>query len=73
MNSGEGGRKGTQLISQKELRPLSSSAALLAAIATHRVGDRPHRNEPRANKRRPKYKFLTKPRQSFPNRVPLKA
>ena len=45
-------------------------ATLLTAIARHRVGDRPHRNEPRANKRRPKYKFLTKPRQTFPNRVP---
>lgn len=46
---------------------------LLAAIAMHRVGDRPNCNEPRANKHRPKYKFLTKPRRSFPNRVPLKA
>lgn len=52
---------------------LEMVATVLAAIATHRVGDRPNRNEPRANKRRPKYKFLTKPRQSFPNRVPLKA
>ncbi|MEQ1936429.1 MAG: transposase, partial [Fimbriimonadaceae bacterium] len=48
---------------------LETVATLLAA--THRVGDRPNRNEPRANKRRPQYKFLTKPRQSFPNRVPL--
>jgi len=48
-------------------------ATLLAAVAAHRVGNRPNRSEPRANKRRPKYKFLTKPRQSFPNRVPLKA
>ena len=47
-------------------------ATLLAAIARHRVGERPNRNEPRANKRRPKYKFLTKPRQTFPNRVPHK-
>ena len=46
---------------------------LLAAVAAHRVGNRPNRSEPRANKRRPKYQFLTKPRQSFPNRVPLKA
>jgi putative transposase len=57
-----------------EHRPsVETVATLLAAIATHRVGDRPNRNEPRANKRRPKYKFLTKPRQSFPNRVPQKA
>jgi putative transposase len=53
--------------------PVETVATLLAAIATHRVGDRPNRNEPRANKRRPKYKFLTKPRQSFPNRCPQKA
>ena len=37
--------------------------ALLAAIATHRVGDRPGRLEPRRRKRRPKaYPLLTKPR-----------
>ena len=36
---------------------------LLAAIATHRVGDRPGRVEPRAKKRRKKnYALLTKPR-----------
>lgn len=37
---------------------------LLNAIATHRVGNRPNRCEPRAKKRRPKpYPLLTKPRQ----------
>jgi hypothetical protein len=37
--------------------------AILAAIATHRVGDRPDRFEPRARKRRPKpYPYLTAPR-----------
>ena len=45
---------------------------LLTAIAMHQVGKRPDRNELRANKRRPKYKFLTKPRHTFPNRVPHK-
>jgi hypothetical protein len=38
-------------------------ALLLAAIASHRVGDRPDRCEPRAVKRRPKpLRYLTKPR-----------
>jgi DDE family transposase len=38
-------------------------AWLLAAIGSHRVGDRPNRIEPRARKRRPKsYRLLTKPR-----------
>jgi len=37
---------------------------MLAAIAHHRVGDRPGRVEPRANKRRPKpQKFLMEPRK----------
>jgi DDE family transposase len=37
--------------------------SLLLAIATHVVGDRPNRIEPRARKRRPKsYPLLTKPR-----------
>jgi hypothetical protein len=37
---------------------------LRAAIARHRVGDRPHRAEPRARKRRPKgYPLLNEPRQ----------
>lgn len=39
-------------------------AALLEAIAAHRVGNRPDRFEPRLKKRRPKpYKKLLKPRQ----------
>jgi Transposase DDE domain/Insertion element 4 transposase N-terminal len=38
-------------------------AALLAAVASHRVGDRPDRVEPRKRKRRPKhYPYLTQPR-----------
>ncbi len=38
-------------------------AALLAAVASHRVGDRPDRVEPRKRKRRPKhYPFLMQPR-----------
>jgi len=38
-------------------------AVELRQLATHEVGDRPDRVEPRANKRRPKpQKFLTKPR-----------
>jgi hypothetical protein len=37
---------------------------MLAAIAHHRVADRPGRYEPRANKRRPKpTRFLTEPRK----------
>jgi len=37
--------------------------AMLTAIATHHVGDRPDRFEPRARKRRPKpYPYLTVPR-----------
>ena len=36
---------------------------ILAAIATHRVGDRPNRWEPRKVKRRPKpYKRMMRPR-----------
>jgi hypothetical protein len=39
---------------------------LLKAIATHRVGDRPDRFEPRRVKRRPKqYKLLNQPRQNY--------
>ena len=39
-------------------------ALMLNAIAGHRVGNRPGRVEPRANKRRPKpQKFLTEPRR----------
>ncbi len=38
-------------------------AVLLAAVAGHRVGDRPDRVEPRKRKRRPKhYPYLTQPR-----------
>ena len=35
----------------------------LQHLATHEVGDRPNRVEPRAVKRRPKHKLLTQPRQ----------
>ena len=39
---------------------------LFTAIATHAVGDRPDRYEPRVKKRRPKnYKFMRKPRQDY--------
>lgn len=39
---------------------------LLKAIATHRVGDRPDRFEPRRVKRRPKqYKLLNQPRKNY--------
>jgi DDE family transposase len=41
-----------------------SARALLLAVATHRVGNRPGRVEPRAVKRRQKVKLLTKPRAS---------
>ena len=38
-------------------------AVLLAAVASHRVGDRPDRVEPRKRKRRPKhYPYLMQPR-----------
>lgn len=41
---------------------------MLAAIATHHVGDRPDRFEPRARKRRPKpYPYLTTPRHEAKN------
>ena len=40
--------------------------ALLVAIATHVVGDRPDRYEPRLRKRRPKpYKHLREPRENY--------
>ncbi len=43
---------------------------LLAAIATHPVGNRPDRFEPRRLKRRPKHrKLLLKPQQFYKNRV----
>ena len=45
-------------------------AALLHAIASHRVGDRPNRIEPRAVKRRPKpHPLLTEPRQQARTRL----
>jgi hypothetical protein len=44
--------------------------ALLTAVATHNVGDRPDRIEPRLVKRRPKpYKHLREPRQNYRNRI----
>jgi len=44
--------------------------ALLNAIATHAVGNRPDRVEPRVKKRRPKpYRKMTKPRQEYKRRV----
>jgi putative transposase len=44
--------------------------ALLEAIATHVVGDRPDRFEPRLRKRRPKpYKHLREPRENYKRRV----
>jgi hypothetical protein len=43
---------------------------LLTAIATHRVGDRPGRVEPRAKKRRKKnYAVLTRPRSEAKKRL----
>ena len=45
-------------------------AELLRAIASHRVGDRPNRIEPRAVKRRPKpHALLTEPRKQARNRL----
>jgi hypothetical protein len=58
----------TLLAIQRCLRTPSDHRAellerLLTAIATHRIGDRPHRVEPRTIKRRPsKYPRLMKPR-----------
>ena len=44
--------------------------ALLKAVATHIVGDRPDRFEPRLTKRRPKqYKHLREPRQNYKRQV----
>jgi len=44
--------------------------ALLAAIASHAVGHRPDRIEPRVIKRRPKqYKRMREPRQNYRNRM----
>jgi len=51
------------------LSKVSSEAwceALLTAVATHNVGDRPDRFEPRLRKRRPKpYKHLREPRRNY--------
>jgi hypothetical protein len=45
-------------------------ASILQTLATHRVGDRPNRIEPRAVKRRPKTQtFLTEPRHLARNRL----
>jgi hypothetical protein len=44
--------------------------ALLDAIATHRVDDRPDRFEPRVKKRRPKnYKLIREPREIYKRRM----
>lgn len=44
--------------------------ALLRAIATHVVDDRPDRYEPRVRKRRPKnYRLMTMPRQDYKTRM----
>jgi hypothetical protein len=44
--------------------------ALLEAIATHVVGDRPDRYEPRVKKRRPKkYKYMREPRENYKRRA----
>lgn len=67
--------KGAQQTVNEFLRSLSStndlcawSAALLKCVATHRVGNRPDRVEPRARKRRPKnYPPLNRPRHNDHN------
>jgi hypothetical protein len=44
--------------------------ALLEAIATHVVGNRPDRYEPRVRKRRPKkYKLMREPRENYKRRM----
>ena len=48
---------------------LETHAALLASVATHTVGHRPHRVEPRAVKRRRKCRFLTVPRPQAKTRL----
>jgi Transposase DDE domain len=51
---------------------LTLHTQLLEAIATHRVGDRPNRIEPRARKRRPKhYPLLQEPRRLAQKRLLL--
>ncbi len=48
-------------------------AALLKAVATHIVGDRPDRYEPRVRKRRPKkYKLLREPRANYKKRMAVR-
>jgi len=43
---------------------------LLCAVATHVVGNRPNRNEPRVRKRRPKtYKLMREPRANYQRRA----
>jgi hypothetical protein len=43
---------------------------LLTAIATHHVGNRPDRFEPRVRKRRPKkYKLMREPRENYRRRM----
>jgi hypothetical protein len=43
--------------------------ALLEAIATHLIGNRPDRYEPRVKKRRPKpYKLMREPRENYKRR-----
>ena len=47
---------------------------LLTAVATHEVGDRPDRYEPRLTKRRPKkYKHLREPRDNYRKRLARKS
>jgi hypothetical protein len=68
--------KGTKQILTKLLDRLHSGSdldawcdALLEAVATHEVANRPDRVEPRVKKRRPKpYKFMTKPRSEYKRR-----
>ncbi len=53
-------------LSQCFSRDHSCRDALLAAVATHVVGHRPDRFEPRLRKRRPKpYKHLCEPRRNY--------
>jgi hypothetical protein len=65
--------KGTQQILTKMLEKLHAESnldawcdALVKAVATHQVGNRPDRYEPRVKKRRPKpYKLMQKPRSAY--------
>jgi hypothetical protein len=50
------------LMSCPEQRKGELLVLVLGAVATHKVGDRPGRCEPRRVKRRPKYPLLNKPR-----------